>query len=87
MQAKAFGETTWGRYQSNGVSLDGLCVVRPEAEPCDDVAVDAEALLLDVAGHGEGRAQRAEEDQEEEILKVKLGMCMRHQERSGPTGF
>ena len=52
--------------------LDGLRVLGPEAEPRDDVAVDAEALLLDVAGHGEGRAHHIEEDQEEEILKFSM---------------
>ena len=42
----------------------------PEAESCDDVAVDAEPLLLDVAGHGEGQAQVEEEQDEECILKL-----------------
>ena len=61
----------WVDIRARG-SLDELGVVRPEAEPCDDVAVDAEALLLDVAGHGEGRAHHIEEDQEEEILKCSM---------------
>ena len=43
-------------------------MLQSEAESGHDVAVDAEALLIDVAGHGEGRA-RGEEDQEEEMLK------------------
>ena len=50
-------------------SHDFLRVLRPEAEAGHDVAVDAEALLVDVAGHGEGRARGEEEDQGEEMLK------------------
>ena len=42
----------------------------PEAESCDDVSVDAEPLLLDVAGHGQGQANHVQEDKEEEILKL-----------------
>ena len=53
--------------------LDGLRVLGPEAEPRDDVAVDAEALLLDVAGQAKGTARHIEEDKEEEILKC--GQC------------
>ena len=54
------------------MSLDVGRVFGPEAESCDDVSVDAEPLLLDVAGHGEGRAHHIEEDQEEEILKFSM---------------
>ena len=52
------------------MSLDVGRVFGPEAESCDDVSVDAEPLLLDVAGHGQGRADRVQEDKEEEILKM-----------------
>ena len=48
-------------------SLDFLSVVCAEAEPRDDVSVDAEALLLDVAGHGKGGAHQ--EQGREECLE------------------
>ena len=47
-------------------SLDFLCVVSAEAEPGDDVPVDAEALLLDVARHGHGGAHQEHQGREEE---------------------
>ena len=46
-------------------SLDFLSVVCAEAEPRDDVAVDAEALLLDVPRHGQGGAHQEQQGREE----------------------
>ena len=54
-------------------NLDFLSVVSAEAEPGDDVSVDAEALLLDVARHGQGGADQEQQGrEEEECLEMEI---------------